>query len=264
MKLMQELPSRNRVWLNNLGLADIDPAIHVHDIAYSSPGITTSTVEHARYHGARVSRQRMGSSGVTVQFDVREYDIAARQQIINRIAAWAMKGGILTTDDRPGQRLHVVCTTPPTISSSLRWTARLTLEFTAFDNPCWEDVTPKALTLTGTDESGNLYGAGTAADPYVTATVEAGADITQITLNAGDTTFELTGISVQAGETLEIGYDGTNTLYIRNTDTGVSYLEKRSASSHDDLMIPVGRFSEVGFSSDGMASVTYRVRGLYL
>ena len=261
---LQHMPTRCRVWLNGAGLQDIDPCIHVHDINYGAPGVTTQTVEHARHHGARVTRQRMGSSMVSVVFQVREYDITTRQEILNRIAAWAMTGGVLTTDDRPGQRLHVVCTTPPSVQSSLRWTAQQTLVFTAFDNPFWEDVTPKFRTLTGTHDEGILYGAGAAADPFVTARVEATQDITALTLTVGGTHFTFSGISVEAVEALVIAYDETHTLKVYNEDTNVSYLSKRTADSHDDLMLLRGQFGNVSFSSDGSATVTFEVRGLYL
>lgn len=264
IRILQAMPSRNRVFLNNVGLCDIDPAIRIHDVSYEAPGITTSTVERARYHGSRVTRQRMGDSRVTIQFEAREYDTVRLQDIMNRIVAWAMKGGILTTDDRPNQRLHVVCTSAPSVQSTLRWTARQEIEFSAFDQPFWEDVTPKTVTLTGTSGSGQLYGAGAAADPFVEVRVEAGAGISSLTLNAGSTTFKLTGLSLSNGQALVVYYDERHTLHIENEDTGASYLSKRSADSDDDLMLPVGKFSAVSFTSSGTAAVTFKTRGLYL
>ena len=175
-----------------------------------------------------------------------------------------MGGGILTTDDRPNQRLHVVCTSAPSIQSSQKWADSQEMEFSAFDQPFWEDVTPAAVTLTGTDESGQLNGVGAAADPFVTARVVAGAPVTSLTLTAGDTAFRLSGISIASEEALVIDYDETHTLRISNEDTGISYLEKRSADSDDDLMIPVGKWSYVSFESDGLCTVTFKARGLYL
>ena len=261
---LQTLPSRNRVWLNNIGFADIDPAIHIHDVSYGAPSITTQTVERARYHGARVASQRMGKSTVVIQFDVREYDVVRRQDIMHRIVAWGMAGGVLTTDDRPNQQLHVVCTSAPSVQSSLKWSARQIIEFSAFDQPFWEDVTPKVRSLTGTEELGQLAGAGSAADPYVEVRVEAAEDITALTLNVGATKFVLTDISIEAEEALVIYYDETHTLHIKNEDTGVSYLDKRSVASDDDLMLTVGKFGNVSFVSDGLATVVFKVRGLYL
>lgn len=264
IKELQQLPSRNRVWLNRIGLADIDPAIHIHDVSYGAPNITTNTVERARYNGSRVTRQRMGNSSVTVHFNVHEYDQVRRQDIMHRITAWAMAGGTLTTDDRPDQRLHVVCTSAPSVQSSLKWTARQSLEFSAFDQPFWEDVVPKTVVLTGTSANGQLSGIGSAADPFVEVRAVASGTITSLSLYAADTMFVLSGISVSSGQALVVSYDDTHTLRIFNENTGVSFLDKRSASSDDDLMIPAGKFSTVSFSSNAAATVTFSVRGLYL
>ena len=261
---LQKLPSRNRVWLNRQGLADIDPAVVIYDVSYEAPEITTHTVDRARYNGSRVMRQRMGSSSVTITFAVREYDPPRRQDIMHRITAWAMGGGILTTDDRPNQRLHVVCTSAPSVQSSLKWADSQEMEFSAFDQPFWEDVTPAVKSLTGTDESGQLNGVGAAADPFIEVRVEAAENVTALTLTAGDTSFAFSGISIAAGEALVIEYDETHTLRIYNEDTGVSYLDKRSASSDDDLMIKVGRFSPVSFTANGLCTAVFKARGLYL
>lgn len=261
---LQALPSRNHVYLNRQGLADIDPAIHIHDVSYGAPNIMTNTVERARYHGSRVTRQRMGNSQVTIQFDVREYDIVRRQEIMHRITAWAMAGGILTTDDRPNQRLHVVCTAAPSVQSSLKWTARQSLEFSAYDQPFWEDAIPKTVTLSGTSGSGKLAGAGAASDPFVEARVVAAGTINSLTLVAGSTRFVLSNLSVASQQALVVDYDETHTLRIYNENTGTSYLSRRSSESDDDLMIPVGKFSDVSFSSNASATVIFKVRGLYL
>ena len=264
IKQLQQLPSRTRVWLNEIGLADIDPTIHVHDVSYGAPNITTHTVDRARYHGSRVTRQRMGNSKVTISFVVHEYDIVRRQDIMNRIVAWSMGGGVLTTDDRPNQRLHVVCTSAPSVQSSLKWTARQNIEFSAFDQPFWEDIVPKTFTLTGTQESGRMVGAGAASDPFVEVRVTAGENVTSLDLVAGETTLKLRDISIATGEALVIDYDETHTLHIVNEDTGVSYLQNRTPDSDDDLMLPVGKAATVSFESNGTATVIFKVRGLYL
>lgn len=261
---LQQFQSRNRVYLNRIGLTDIDPTIIIHDVSYNPPEITTHTVDRARYNGSRVMRQRMANSTVTITFSVREYDQVRRQDIMHRITAWAMAGGTLTTDDRPDQRLHVVCTSAPSIQSSLKWAESQEIEFSAFDQPFWEDTVPKTVTLNGTSASGQLVGAGAASDPFVEVRVKAIGAITNLTLNAGTTSISLSGISIQSGQALIINYDDTHTLHIYNENTNVSYLNKRTAASDDDLMIPVGKSSTVSYTANANATVTFSVRGLYL
>lgn len=256
--------SRVRVWLDGKGLQDIDPSIVVLDVAYQVPAISTQTVEHARYHGSRVTRQKMGNNTVTVSFEIHEYSVAFRQSIMERVTAWAMSGGALTTDDKPGKRLHVVCTTPPAIMSTKGWTNRLTMSFAAFDNPFWEDVSPTTLILSGTSGSGDIYAPGSASDPFVEVDVKPTGTLTRIELYAGETTFVLSGIYIPAGKVLAIYYDDKQTLHIERQDTGVSLLSKRTAESDDDLMIERGKFSEVSYVANVNCAITFKARGLYL
>lgn len=256
--------SRVRVWLDGKGLQDIDPAVVVLDVAYQVPAISTQTVEHARYHGSRVTRQKMGNSTVSIGFEIHEYNTAFRQSIAERVTAWAMSGGVLTTDDKPGKRLHVVCITPPAILSTKGWTNRLTMSFAAFDNPFWEDVSPTTLILSGASGSGNIYAPGSASDPFVEADVKPTDTLTSLTLTAGDTSFVLSGISIPSGKELAIYYDEKQTLHIERKDTKASFLSKRTATSDDDLMIERGKFSAVSYTANVNCAVTFKARGLYL
>ena len=90
------MESRTRVWLNNQGLQDISPAIVIHDVMYTPQELQNSVINHARYHGGRLVRQRINNTEVSVRFEVHEYDIIARQEITQRVIAWAMDGGVLT------------------------------------------------------------------------------------------------------------------------------------------------------------------------
>lgn len=263
-RILTQTPSTTRVYLNKVGLTDIDPTIYIRSVKYGAPSITTKTVERARYNGSRVTRQRMDSSTVTVSFSVIEYDPARYMDIMHRITAWAMAGGVLTTDDRPNQRLRVVCTSAPSGQGQANMADAREIEFSAFDQPFWEDTIPKRTTLTGSTGNGQISGVGSASDPFVEVRAVTSGTVTSITLNAANTTISLSGISVQTGQALVIAYDETHTLHIYNEDTGVSYLSKRSAASDDDLMIPAGEFSAVSFTANGSMTVTFSVRGLYL
>lgn len=263
-RILSQTPSTTRVWLNRIGLADIDPAVYIRSVAYGAPSITTKTVERARYNGSRVTRQRMDGSTVTVSFSVIEYDPARYMDIMHRITAWAMGGGVLTTDDRPNQRLRVVCSSAPSGQGQGNMADAREIEFSAFDQPFWEDVVPKTTVLTGTSGEGQISGIGSAADPFVEVRAVASGTVTSLSLYAGSTMFAFSGISVLSGQALVVSYDETHTLKIYNENTGVSFLSKRSASSDDDLMIPAGKFSAVSFSANAGMTVTFSARGLYL
>lgn len=258
------MESRTRVWLNSIGLQDIDPTIHIRDVAYAAPKISTGILSNAKYNGGRVTRQRLDSTEVTVNFEVHEYNTAMRQHIVQRIVAWAMPGGVLTCGDRPGQRLRVICTQPPAVTSALKWTSELSITFSAVSLPFWEDTDPTVLSLNGTSATGQLFGAGSAADPFVECTVKpvSGA-ITALTVTAGDTQIALSGLTVASGKAVLIGYDDDHIQYIRD-ENGNGLLSRRTATSDDDLMIPAGKFSQVGYTANLSCIAEFRVRGLYL
>lgn len=264
IKQIDHAESRVRVWLDGKGLTDIDPAIVILDVSHPVPQVSTQTVEHARYHGARMMRQKLGENSVTISFEIHEYNPAMRQSINDRVTAWAMAGGALTTDDRPGKRLHVVCTTPPSITSSKGWTNRMTMTFTAFDNPFWEDTNQTMLFLSGTSDGGDLYGPGSADNPFVEAEIKPSGKLTALTINAADSSFSFTGLSIPSGKTLSIYYDERMTLHIERTDTGASMLSKRTPESDDDLIIPLGKFSRASYTANVNCSVMFKARGLYL
>lgn len=256
------MESRTRVWLNNQGLQDISPAIVIHDVMYTPQELQNSVINHARYHGGRLVRQRVNNTEVSVRFEVHEYDIIARQEITQRVIAWAMAGGVLTVGDRPGQQLRVRCTTPPAVDSAMGWTKDLTVVFNAVDNPFWEDIVPRGLALSGASASGKLYGAGSAADPFVEAEITPSARLSSIDITAGTTRINLTGMAVPAGTKLRIGYDDTHTLYIKAGEQ--SWLGARTPDSADDLLIPVGTFSNISYTASVSVDAVFSARGLYL
>ena len=262
-RIVMAFPSTRRVYLDNIGLADIDPAVYVRSVVFRAAQISTQTVARARWHGSHVTRQRVDGGSVQVTFSIREYGPAAYQDILRRVTAWAMGGGVMTTDDRPNQRLRVVCVSAPSGEGGMA--DECSMEFAAYDNPFWEDITPTTLILSGQSGSGQLFGPGSAADPFVEADVKpSGGTLTSLTLSAGNTQMAFSGLSVPQGKTFSLYYDKNMVLHAVRADTGAALLGKRSAASADDLMIPRGVFSTAAFTANTAASVTFRTRGLYL
>lgn len=256
--------TRYAVYLDGQGLADIDPSIYVTDIAYAQPDLLLNTADKPTRAGQIVTRRNVQRSVVSISFEVHEYDTARRQDIIRRIQAWAMRGGMLTTGDRPGQRLRVVCTAPPAITSALRWTQRLQMTFSAFSQPYWEDVQETRTTITGKEGAKTIYVAGVSPAAYVSAEVtnSSGQTISSLTLRAGDTHFTFENLVFYSGMQLKVGYDDQMNLFIRLASA--SRMQFRTPESSDDLLIPCGKRSEVSIVSDQPVTATFKARGLYL
>ena len=248
--------------LNGQGLEDIDPAIIITDIRESAPATRAVTGETAGRDGLRLARLKRESLSVSVDFEVREYDPARRKAIAEAVRAWAREGW-LTVGDRPEQRLWVVCDRLPTVTSSLRWTDRLTVGFTAWALPYWQAAHPATAVWAGVSGSAALTPAGTAPcrlELEVTATA---GPVDALTLSANGRTMRFEGLGLQRGQTFALGYDEAGRRQ-RITAAGASALGRRTADSADDLPLLPGPANMIALAADNPVSATLKGRGLWM
>lgn len=249
--------------LNGIDLSDIDPEIYVLDVSVQSAVRDLTTTQLAGGDGQKLTKQTTDSLSVTVKFEVHERDIVRRAQIMEKIAEWAMGGGILTTNSRPERRLHVLCDTIPALDSALKWTESLSAVFTAYSIPFWEDEFPQSTTISG-NGSAEIVAPGFAAPARVTATIRntGTSAIMTVNLTAGGTAIRFSGLSLPAGAELNVGYDDDALFYARINGVGV--LSKRSPESDDELRIAARKKATLSVTTDGTASTRFDVRGYYL
>lgn len=252
--------SRYEVTLNNVPLGGISPHILITDIRYTAPAIDNETFTVAKRQGARIHRRYVGKATVSIDFAIRAYDTRERHEICNRVAQWAKNGGVLWTNDRPGQRLRCVCDVFPVITSALKWTDTLSITFTAYALPFWEEIIPAMLTFTGTSGKGSLYVPGNVDGAMIEATIKANAALSTVTLKANDTSLTLSGLSVSSGQTIAIAYNDDMIQSIKVGST--SLLNKRTGD--DDLLANCGEVNAVSVSANASVSVTFKARGLWL
>lgn len=252
----------SRYWatLNGVPLNSISQDILILDIEYESPNITTETHEVAKRQGSRIYRRYIGRNSVTINFAIRAYDIMDRQEICKSIARWAKNGGVLQTSDRKGQRLHCVCDRFPTITSALKWTDTLSVTFSAYALPFWEEISASTLTITGTSKNGSLYVPGSVDNAMVEASIKANSALSNITLKVNDYFITLSGLSVAAGQIIEIAYSDEMIQSIKVGNTSI--LNKRSGS--DDLIANCGETNNFSISSNASVTATFKVRGLWI
>ena len=146
------------------------------------------------------------------------------------------------------------------IQQKMKWLDVLTVEFTAFAYPFWQEKTPKTLTLSS-GASGVAYSMS-AMETEAEAVITANAAMTGFELSCGETTFTLSDLNVASGSTVVISYtDKDHILQIKSGTT--SLLDKRSAESSDDLILAPGG-NAVAFTSTGAASCEIRWKGVYV
>ena len=243
--------------LNGQALHELDPSIYVLDIIESPPAMRTEVSTRPLGIGSRLLCMERLSLSVRVSFAIRAYQVQQRKAICSRIAAWALPGGMLTVNDRPGQRLRVRCTGLPVISSALGWTEALCVTFTAYELPYWEAEEPAEAALPASrsasaslDVPGNGPLAWLDAELVCsgTATVSIVTPVSSLTLS------QLSGTCV-------ISHDkGVLTI----TSGSEACLVKRTAGSSDDLLCLPGRENPLQITATAALSVTFRTRGCFL
>lgn len=252
--------SRYEVFLNGVSLGSVSPEISIIDIQYPQVTIRNESYALARRQGAHVVRRYIESLSVVVVFEIHAYDINERQAILSHVVRWAQNGGALQTNDRNGQMLKCICEQFPSVSSVRNWTDQLQITFSAHSLPFWQDVAPTRLTLSGTSGNDSVYIPGNVNGGFVEVTVTANNALTSVTLSAGDTEIQLSGLNIAAGGTIVISYDDDMIQSIKSGNN--SLLPYRSGN--DDLIVDCGKIVPFEFSSDADCSVEFRVRGLWL
>ena len=247
--------------LNGIDLSSIDPAIYVLDVSTVSSVRDLATTPLAGRNGQRITKRTTNSLSVEEKFEIHEQNTVHRALIAEKVTEWAILGGILTTNDRPERRLHVICETLPNFSA-LRWTSSLTATFTAFEIPFWESEFPQNVMIDGNGEA-QMIAPGFADDSRVWASVtNAGTGaITAVDLTAGQTALHFSGLALPFNSTLEVGTDEHGVFYARIGSESV--LSKRTAESSDELRLEAGKFGKLSVSADGKAKTRFSVRGYY-
>lgn len=245
--------------MNGVAPESLDPAIRVTDLTEMSPRMRVQT-QPAAGHGLRVLKQVRESLTVRISLIIAEYDPAARREALQKLNAWAARGGWLTVSDRPGQRLRIdYCTLPA--MCALGWTDEIQLECTAYTVPFWEAVTENAAAVTS---GGVLTLPGSAEDCPVSCDVvnTGGGALTTVTLTCGGTSMTFEGLEIQPGEFLRVSATGGGVLSATAGD--VSVLMRRTAGSHDLLLADAGASTAVAVTADQSVSATFRARGRYV
>ena len=254
--------SRYEVLLDGVPLSSMHDQLMILDIQHTPAQRQGNMSRKAKGNGVYISGLYQQQTTVSISFELHVYSIHERQRICDNIATMAMNCKILQTNDRPGKRLRVTCDQPPAIESAQQWTAPITMTFSAYAIPFWEESVPASVALTGTNKTGTLFVPGNAGETFVDVEVSAPSGISSLTISAGSTTITLTGLSVAAGGVIKVMHDENGILSIKNGNT--SLLGHRTAASSDDLLVISGKRNNVSVSANNAVSCKFNARGLWL
>lgn len=257
--------SRYNVKLNNVSLSSIDARLLILDVQYSPVSMQRKQFRLAHRHGLFTDETYYEKCSVTIIFQLRIYGIAERQSVIQQISSWAKDGGELEINDRPGKKLMCLCDDYPHADSVKQWLNELSVTFTAYSYPFWQDKVATTLTLTGTASEGSEMPLnGNADKAYVNVTVVPNSSdvLKSLTVRVNDSIITLQNLLVQTGSPLEITYDENMIISIKSG--GTSYLNNRTADSSDDLIAKCGAVNVCSYVADASVEITFSARGGWL
>lgn len=247
--------TRYEAYIDGVPLSSLAPEIIVKDIMEREAKTVNDTYMMANSNGSRYFRRARESLTVSIKVEIHAYDVFRRQDIMELIHVWA-KGEHLSLNTRPGKRLAVSMEDVAVVPSALKWTQDITISFVAREVPYWEAETPTRLVLTGTSGNGIFKPAGTVEDcPVEFAVKNKGSGLMGLfSASMGGLTMEFEGLGVAPGESFSVTYvDGIQMLPV----------DKRTASSADDLLAVCGVPNDVSFTADQTAEVTFTARGRF-
>ena len=238
--------------LNGTTLRDLDARIHLLDVEELAPTVRTVTASRIG-GGLHLLRRQREQLSLRVRFLIEEYDIATRHQLLHLVAAWAEAGGVLTLHEDGKRVLRVVCTAFPAMST-LNWLETLSLVFTAFSCPYWEDAAETSFLMPNTSS-----------EPLNLLIRNIGdAAITALTVSAaGKISFQ--GLTLAPGAAIRIHHDaGVFAAEMVSDDSdAVSILPYRTPDSADDLLLRPGVLNEIRVEAGAAAFVSGRCKGRY-
>jgi len=245
------------VYLDGIGLHDLDPSIVITDVQEPAPQLDVQTVMLADRPGECCARQLRKNISVIVKLRIITSSFDRRKAVWRRVNAWAVRGGLLTISDRHGQQLRVRLATPLALPSTLKWTDELSMTFTSMGLPYWQDVYPSTATLTAGSGSAVLSPSGDVDTLLeVTAINKSNSPLTRLRIEVGGHFIALEGMSIPSGGSVRLYYDDEHILQLP--------VEARTEDSSDELPLSCQAANTITFSADQSVAITFSARGCYL
>ena len=248
--------SRYEAYMDGIALSSIDPSIYILNIEPGDASRKFKSNKVAGRYGLRLSGVEVESTSETITFEIHEYDTVKRMAICQNVQKWA-KGEILTVSDRPGQRLRCVCESLPKVNAR-DWTEAISMTFTAYNPPFWEEETKTVVSITGTSVNQTVYVPGNAEEALVELSVKANASAGGFTVAVNEVQLTVL-VSMAVNDVVTITYDKKGIQSIKKGNTSI--LDKRTGA--DDLLAKCGVLNVFALSSDASVTATFSVRGCW-
>lgn len=259
----------HRVSLDGVQLDEVDERIVVQGVESGAGKDNLTTLARA-VDGMRYAGRRRDSLDITVKFAVllRKPQMAERAEVLEKVNAWAMNGGILRVGHKEGRRIRVILAQAPGEGDPWAYDTVYSITFRAVGIPYWEEDTAVQGTSAEAASGSTVLQVAGSARTVADVTLEnrSGAVINTASVTAGSCSMSFTGLAMAGGESLVIDHDSQGLIRIRirsATGSWRSILGKRTPSSADDLFLDPGSRT-VSFTAQRACRMTAGCRGRYL
>lgn len=260
---------RHRVALNGAQLDEVDERVLVLGVSDGAARETISAASLAGGAGQRVTGRHRDTLDVSVRFGLRikASDLAGRNELFEKVVAWAADGGWLTRNDRPNRRIYVVCAQLPTAGDMVDWTGEYTITFRAYGVPYWQQETPASVTVASTRAATRVLSVAGSARTVLDVRFRnlSGMEIATASVSAGDSVFNLRSLGLGADETLVIDHTAEGLLRIGILSAAGAWrsaLGCRGEESSDDLYVSPGDVA-VSFAAQRAGQLTVSCYGRF-
>lgn len=263
---------KHRVALDGIELDSIDDRIMIQKIETADGKESVSTVDlYGVGSGSRVTSIHRSSLDITVKFTIRlrKTEMAAREEILERINAWAYAGGWLTTNYKENRRIRVFRAQAAGAGDPWNWTKEYSIIFRACGVPYWQEQNPETVTVRNVSSRSITFGMNGSEKSVLSVQFQntSGGTINSFTIGTGSAEIALRNLGLSNGQMLEIDRkdDGKRCmLYIRkgSGSSWQSVMDKRTTGSSNDLFIEPGSRT-VTFSADGAGNISVSCFGRF-
>ena len=230
--------------INGVELHALDQAIILQGVQEQAPSWNITAADRSTNIGQRVTGFQQRFRDVIVQFVIDEKDILRREDILQKVAAWGGNGGSLTVNYRPRQQLRVICSAMPAVQGIEKRAGMFQMTFRAYNVPMWEDMDETAVTVSAaaSGSASMRIRANGGGKLRAEATNSSGSTCDTVTISGGGRSISFASLELANGEKLIIDYtdDDIQRIRILNGTTYRSALDKRTAASHDDILLQAG------------------------
>lgn len=263
-----------RVALNGVWLDEVDSRICISSVEPADGKENITAVDAAAGYGQRITGTHRSLVDMVVKFRILEHGhtaegLQAREEVLEKVNAWAAGGGYMTVNYKPDRRLRVVLVQGPGAGSMWDYTKEFTLTFRAYGLPYWEQETARSAAFGG----GSSYASGSVqiegsvkTQVNIELQNRSGMLITAATVTVGGQSMIFQNLGLTGGETLVVDHTDEGLVRIRIRSAGGAYrsaMALRTTASADDFRVTPGACG-VSFSATRACRITASWRARYL